>query len=501
MSYRLSVTAASIAAVFVLGGCGSGTAGTNAADATSARIAVPSSISTLDPLTAASQADTRAVALVAGTLYAFDFGAKVLTPVPSLASGASTSQDGLTVTVTLKDGLTFSDSSPLTVDDVVATFERGLASPLAGDEVFGSIAGVQAVGQDVVFTLRQPRADFLSQISTSKAAILPRRASTDEAFFDDPVFAGPFSVEGDFRGREVKLVRNPNFGGAAPALDEVNLVTVADPYAALSQLQSGSIDLVTPVPADRFVSLPDSVVTQTVATAATEVLTFNNDVAPLNDPRVRQAIGVAVDREALTAIGFHGIAEPASTPVPFVGDRMKPVLEPKADLDRARELLVGTACENGCTFDVNTASSDSISGQIATAIQQMLSPVGITANPVAVDDTTLVERNFNGEFTSMVTPFGGGTLAAYLSATLNPAGGLQAAFSYWDRPDANALIGQVIALPDEEQGPALEQLRAAYVQDFPWIPLASAPSLVAVKKGLESKITVGVSDMIEVAPR
>lgn len=251
-----------------------------------------------------------------------------LRPTPDLAASWTTSGDGLTYTFFLRPGVRWHDGAPFTAADVKFTFDQVVdvrsGSRLRSD--FAAVAGVDVVDSLTVrFRLKAPFAPFLSLLGYN-AGILPAhafrgRALTEATDFNRsaPVGTGPFRVAQATAGSAIVLERNPDYHGPAPALDQVIFRIVPDVNAQVAQLLAGELDLVPIEPAN----LPSVERARGVTVARNPIVQHVyvgfNQARPLFRPAlVRQALDVAVDRDAIIAGVLKEAADAPRGTIPMV---------------------------------------------------------------------------------------------------------------------------------------------------------------------------------------
>lgn len=243
--------------------------------------------------------------------------------VPHLASALPRiSADGRTWTVPLRSDVTFSDGSPLTAQDVVATYEAiadpASASPLAGDPV--NLAGVTASdAQTVVFTLREPQVSFRTALLIGiapKGAITPGQQVGDSPLTTAPVGTGPYVVD-SFSADRLVLTANPAYRLGPVPMSRITYSLAADDNTRAQRMRAGEFDgsvlpprLAQPFDDDGAMD----VVTATSADWRGLSLPAGNPVTA--DPAMRQALNTGIDREALVNGVLAGKGRPASTFVP-----------------------------------------------------------------------------------------------------------------------------------------------------------------------------------------
>ncbi|WP_404326879.1 peptide ABC transporter substrate-binding protein [Aerophototrophica crusticola] len=311
----------------------------------------------LDPHRATSPTADRVLGDLYEGLLAWDAGGNL---VAGAAETWSTSEDGLTWTFQLRAAGKWSDGSPVTAEDFVYGLRRALAQPIRpfspdllfpirnARQVFRgdlppSALGVRAVDRLVLeITLDQP-APTLSVVLAGRTAYPIHKASLQaegvRAFQAGKLVGnGPFMLVETVPGTSHRLVRNPHFHAARDvALDGVVMHLVEDPQAELREFRAGTLHVTSTLPTGHTTwvqrQLADSL--RIVPRAQTMSLVFNQTLAPWkDDTRLREALSLAIDREALAADAGEG-ARPAETLIPPGLDGYQPPPGPWAGLDRA----------------------------------------------------------------------------------------------------------------------------------------------------------------------
>lgn len=266
---------------------------------------------------------------------------RMATEVPSVDNGrVKVADGGMTVSVTLRKGLTWSDGKPLTCDDVRFRWETTM------DErwLIGSRLGWDLVEDiqcptptEIVWVFSEPYAPFLGLVS---AAPLPRHALKGKDFntyLNDalPVASGPYRFVRWNRSVDVVLERNPRYWNRGkegkPYIDRLRYVFVPDTNTLKIQLRTGEVDWISPPPdtslSQELETFPRSEF-QVLAGSFWEQLAFNNAKFPTDDPAVRQALSYAVDREQLAKVVLRGQVDVLqSTLLPSVEQFYNPAWE------------------------------------------------------------------------------------------------------------------------------------------------------------------------------
>ena len=229
------------------------------------------------------------------------------TIVPNLASDWTVSDDGLTYTFTLVDGVTFHDGSAFTSADVVYTFNRlqEVGSPALN--LMGEYEVSAPDESTVVFTIPQPYADFLYGVGSRWALIVQDGVEDPTADFNG---TGPFileSIDANPGGRAV-FSANANYWKGAPALAGMEHIYFAgDAVTQYDALLSGDVDLVFKIPISQVSEgVPEGFQVIEQQTSQHGVIRLRTDVGPGTDPLVRQAFKYATNRDELNDILLDG---------------------------------------------------------------------------------------------------------------------------------------------------------------------------------------------------
>jgi oligopeptide transport system substrate-binding protein len=343
-----------LAGAVVLGG---GLGATLAQDRGEVRILVGAPVS-LDP---ARQGDANSAAIgtqLFETVTAFDAG---LTLRPALAASWDVTDDGRQVVFHLRPGLTFSDGSPLTADDVAASWLRLLdpaaPSPLAAllhdvrnarPRLLGQAdeaeVGIRADGADVVVDLERPGADFPAIAAAPIFGVVPPGVRRGDELAGAPgaVVSGGYGVAAVSDG-EITLEANARYWAGPPAIGTVRLLLDIGGRSPVAAFEAGDIDYTSLSAFDAsWIRYDERLGPQLREEPSLSLvyLAFDTTRPPFDDPRVRQAVGAAVDWRRLTELGAFGGEQPARSMVPpgipGAGDAD---WRPAHDPDAARRLL------------------------------------------------------------------------------------------------------------------------------------------------------------------
>ena len=243
-------------------------------------------------------------------------------PEPWLAEKAERSADGLTWTVTLRSGVTWHDGTPFTADDVKFTFEYYQKYAASAGRYAHHVFDVPPFDHVEImdpltlkFFYKAPAPSF-NILPGADLPIIPKHVwetvtEPNKATAALPVGTGPYKLVEIVPDELYRFEANADYFKGKPTVDELIMPIVKDPAAAFAALQTGQVDFVArklpPELIDQFKGLPDLKVVQGTKLESVQ-LYFNARKAPLSDPKLRKAISLAIDNEALvqTVLLGHG---------------------------------------------------------------------------------------------------------------------------------------------------------------------------------------------------
>ena len=420
------------------------------------------------------------------------------------------SDDGLVYTFNLREGLKWSDGTPLTAEDYVYTFQRVL-TPETTANYFGLLAdyvlnaqefydgeataeelGVKALDENTLeLTLKAPT-PFYIDILTMWTFAPVQKATVEEngdswtLNADSYVSNGPFMMSDMKLGESFTIVKNPNYWDAENVkLDQITFRYIADPATALSAFETGEIDgSFTVPPADSARLRMGGTGVISVQSYATVFYSINNQKAPYDNPLVRKAFNLAIDRNALINDVVQLSGAPAYSAVApgytvdgdeFASTRSTFGLSPTADVEAAREALSEAGYPDGEGFPTLTLSyyTNENAKKIAEAMAEMLKENLNIEVELFNEDWAIYkeERLLKGDFDIAHTGWGADYLHPMTFLALLKADDMNNYAKY-----SNAEYDDLIAQAKVETDPvaALELMRQAdnlASGEYPLIPL------------------------------
>ncbi|PKZ65432.1 ABC transporter substrate-binding protein [Gordonia terrae] len=300
-----------------------------------------------------------------------------------LAESLEPNADGSQWRMALRRGVAFSDGSPFTSRDVMWSLERMLdeVKPSAGDLDIIDLSRTRPDGDHaVVVSMREPVADFGSVLAGWYVYVI-KDGTSEFTPSSLPVGTGPFVLESWSPGDRSVLTRNENHWDQRPHLDGLEILQVAEADARFNAFGSQEADVVyelSPAQGNILRSQSDVyLVTPPVGTMSS--FTMRTDLAPFDDPRVREALKLSVDRQAMVDKVYYGFAEVGNDlygkGAPFYADMPQRAYDP----ERARRLLREAGKEN---LVVTLHTADVSPGQLASAtlFAEQAKAAGITVN-------------------------------------------------------------------------------------------------------------------------
>lgn len=251
-------------------------------------------------------------------------------PTLQLASSVEPNKDASAWTIKLREGATFSDGSPVTAEDVLASLKHVAEKPMHGMAYADvDMAASKATDEStVLLVLTRPRADFVGSVLGLNSLVYKS---------GDPskgIGSGPFVVESGDSGQGWKLKANEHYPADMRVSGALEIQVIADAQARMRAVESGAVDLAMDLPATAKRSLRGAELWSPGAADSKGLLfILNTKVAPFNDPEVRRAMKMALDRSALADAALDGTGTPGAD-VPGLGFADYPEALPEAKFDK-----------------------------------------------------------------------------------------------------------------------------------------------------------------------
>ncbi|MGE0867602.1 MAG: ABC transporter substrate-binding protein [Kofleriaceae bacterium] len=428
--------------------------------------------------------------------------------VPGLATSWTVSPDSLRWRFVIRPGVTFHDGTALDPAAVVFSFDR-LLDPKHPHYVGPAGAYWRALLKDVTdvvaldastveIHIARPYAPLLADLARFPIVSPTAVVHHGDAFKVNPVGTGPFELETWSPGAYVVTRRNPAYWDTKPQLERIVFRVVADDRQRVVDLESGSVDIATPVLPDEqpFVELHPDLDLHLAPANDVTYLAFNLERPPFDDVRVRRAVSHAINKLPIVKLAFQGRAVAADSPLPPTQwGHHTPRITYEFDPARARALLAEAAADHrfdpNATFKLYAPSTPraylSQPERVARLIQSALTQVGIK--------TELVLQPYAAHRASINAGAHDLALFGWIGETGDPDNFLYVLFhsdgatrgsanniAFYRNPGVDSLLAQAQATRDVPTRSGLyAAIQDQIADDAPWVPLAHSELVIAAR--------------------
>jgi glutathione transport system substrate-binding protein len=360
--------------------------------------AVASTFTTLDPYDANDTLSQAVVKSIYQGLFGFDRSMKM---VPVLADSYQASKDGLVYTVKLKKGIKFQDGTDFNAEAVKANFDRATNpdNRLKRYVLYKNIAKTEAVDPVTVkFTLHEPFSPFINSLAHPSGVMISPAALKQygsKGIAQHPVGTGPFKFVEWKPSDYLKVAKWEGYWRKGyPKVDTITWRPVVDNNSRAAMMQTGEAQFTFPVPYEQAEVLKAKNTLDVVAAPSIvhRYMSMNTLQKPFDNPKVRQAINYAINKQALAKVAFSGYAIPAEGVIPK-GVEYAVKLGPwPYDPAKARQLLKEAGYPNGFETQLWSAYNHTTAQKVIQFLQQQLAQVGIKASLLAMETGQRVEK-------------------------------------------------------------------------------------------------------------
>ena len=517
MTYRLSARSFLMSAASLFFTVSGGIAVVQTAQAADGSVVVARAmdLNSLDP--ARAYCDTCQIYLSAVYDTLLTLGADNKTIVPSLAEKWEVSPDVTQFTFHLNPKAKFSDGSPVTGQDVQWSLERLKNIKGGAAYLMDSLKSIEVKDpQTVVITTKAPNSEFLGILAASYAGIVNSKVATsgganakDDAatsdtsdgwFLAHSAGGGPFTLESYKADNELRLKRNDNYWGKAPAAGEVIMKQTADAVTQAQMLQSGAADIAMQIDPDTAATIQDpNIEFKTIPSfnfvyAAFSPIASGSPVPLSHD--VREAIALAIDYKGAIdfTVGGKGNLQAAAIPNGFPGTEGLPA--PVTDIDKAKALMAKAGLADGFTLALEYPSMNVYGidlSLLAQKLQQDLAKINVKLD--------LKPATFNVWIADMDNPgipftlgffapdyFGSAQYAQYFGMLAGDMPwGKRAGVGKTEGLDGKAeldMFNTALAAAPQDQEKAYNALGMKMIDDKIIVPILSPELVLAYRKGV-----------------
>lgn len=324
--------------------------------------------------------------------------------VPAVASDSTVSEDGLTYTFPLREGVLFHNGEAVTAEDVIYSFETCAETTVdtALAAVLSSVEDISAEGSTVTITLSEANPDFLSYVGM--VYIVPAAYDQQDTA---PVGTGPFQFVSRSVQENLILEKFGDYWGEKAYLDQVTFKIYEDANALMSALSAESVDMAFHLTIDQVNTVSGGAYKTLEGTMnLVQALYLNNDVEPFDNEKVRQAMCYAVNVDEILNLTGEGHGKKLGSSIyPAFTKYFDESLADyyTYDVEKAKQLLKEAGYEDGFSMTITVPSNYTQHVETAEVVSQQLAQVGITANLNPIEWESWVSDVYRGrDFESTV---------------------------------------------------------------------------------------------------
>ena len=328
---------------------------------------------------------------------------------PYLAESITPNDDFTEWTITLRDGVTFHDGSPLDADALALNFDYWTESFITAPSL-SSVESYAVTGPlELTVTMRQPWATFPYALAIQTGFVAAPAALTNadpQSVAMAPIGTGPFRATSHTPGESFEVVRNDDYWQEGlPHLDSMTFRFIPDPQGRLDAMESGDIDMMhgyRPIELTEMRRLAEAgeVKAQEIAELEEDVVSINTEVAPFNDPEARRALALATDAETWRAENEAGTSHDVHGPfAPGQVGHSTDDAFPAYDLEEAKRLAASYEARTGAPIRATYLTTGNVfDQQIAQQLTEQWAAAGIEVTTESSDLASLIFSTVSGDY-------------------------------------------------------------------------------------------------------
>lgn len=407
--------------------------------------------------------------------------------VPGLATSWDQSADKLSWTFKLRSGVKFTNGQPLTSADVKFSIEQNQKEDAPFYFIDSIITSMDTPDANtIIFHTAKPWAPLPADMALYANSIVPNNYGGKSAddFANAPIGSGPFKFDSWKRGSQLKLVKNTDYyQSGKPYLDSVTFTVVPDGNTRATQISSGQAQINEFPPYSSAATLKGQSNVKVKAFKSSEVdyLGMNTTKAPLNDPKIRNAIAQAINRDAIlkaVLYGFGTVAGSYLSPALWAHDSSVKIAA--YNVDEAKKTLASSSQPNGFSTSITIASGDDNQSAEAQLIQSDLAKINIKVQIKTLDPAALLAAkeasNYDMAFGYYTTDIIDPDEIARFGGTVK--GGSNTLYTGWKSDQMNQLADSAsTATERSDRQTAYNTMQQLIAQNVPYLSLYYSPAL------------------------
>ena len=445
--------------------------------------------------------------------------------IPGLAESWETSDDGMTVTFTLRQGVQFHSNDQFTptrdfnADDVIFSFDRqgneenpyftvsgGTWEYYGGMSMPDLVESIEKVDDyTVVFNLTRPEAPFIANMAMDFASIVSKEyadammeAGTPEMVNQAPIGTGPFVFQAYQKDAVIRYVRNDAYWGEPAKVESLIFAITPDASVRYQKVQAGECHVMAyPNPADiAEMQSNEGVVVMEQEGLNVGYLAYNTLQAPFDNPAVRRALNMAIDKQAIIDVVFQGSGQIAKNPIPpTMWSYNEATVDDEYNPEMARQILE----EEGVTdlsmkiwaMPVQRPYNPN-ARRMAELMQEDFAQIGVTVEIVSYEWGEYLSRSraLDRDGAVLLGWTGdNGDPDNFLAVLLGCDGLENSNRANWCNEEFEALIQEAKVLPtQEERTPLYEQAQEVFKEQAPWATIAHSVVFMVTRPEVEGYV-------------
>lgn len=426
------------------------------------------------------------------------------TTEPLLATEWQESEDGLTYTFTLRDGVKFHDGTDFNADAVVFNFERWMNGSAEDFPMYGSVFGgyKDDPSHNVASVLAVDESKFELKLKGTQPTLLKDLALTPlsisspaaieesgDDYRSNPVGTGPFIFKEWQPNDRIVLEKNDEYWlDGYPKLEQVIFRTIPDNSARFNALLSGEVDIVSGLDSENHEQVEENPELQLFSNPPLNLgylgMTITHE--PFDDPLVRQALSYAVNKDAMVDAFFSEGTIAAKNPIPPAVEGYNDEIEPYPyDPEKAKELLAEAGFPDGFEMELYAMPVSRPympdGAKVAEYLQSNFADIGVKAEIVTFEWATYIEKALNGEADTFLLGWTGmnGDADNFIHNLWHGDNIGSTNSTQYNNPELNTILDKARTITDQQERNELyEQAQIIMHDDPPVIPLVhTSPSL------------------------
>ncbi|WDV44955.1 ABC transporter substrate-binding protein [Clostridiaceae bacterium M8S5] len=416
---------------------------------------------------------------------------------PALATDWKVSEDGKEYTFNLRKDVKFHDGTPFNADAVLFSVERQLPPKRTSDMpyasfTYGAVEKVEKVDDYTVkFILKDKYTPFLANMAMALAA--PIACPNGKNLASNPIGTGPYKFVKWDKGQSITLEKNNEYWGEKAKIDKVIFKITKENSVRASELIAGSVDIIDGVDPNDVKQMEDNklnVIKQNGMNI--NYMAFNCERKPFDDPKLRQAISYAINREELVKYLYQGYSEMANSYMPdFIPGYNNDIKPYEYNVEKSKQMLKELGKENleiKIICYSNPRPYNPVGQKLAEAIQNYLSKVGVKATIDVYPWKEYKQKVRQGEgdilFNGWIGDNGDADNFLSLLDSKEIEGGLNSANFGSEKVDE--LLAKARTLPNgEERNEVYKKAQEELTKEAPWLPISHATDMAATAKNIK----------------